>query len=67
MLATLDAVPYWMVSVASLAGTVVSWNPTKRAYKGTATTGDWALVVGSTLLSTYSFYRTYSAWKEMHP
>lgn len=67
MLATLDTVPYWLVSAASLAGTVVSWQPTKRVYKGTASAGDWALVSGSTLLTAYSLYRTYSAWKEMHP
>jgi hypothetical protein len=45
----------------------VSWQPTKRAYKGTASAGDWALVAGSTLLTAYSFYRSYSAWKEMTP
>lgn len=67
MLATLDTIPYWVVSVASLTGTAVSWGPTKRVYKGTASTRDWALVMGSTLLSTYSLYRTYSAWKEMRP
>lgn len=66
MLAALDTVPYWVVSASSLAGTVVSWHPTKRAYKGTASTGDWALVAGSTLLTAYSFYRTYSAWKGSH-
>lgn len=67
MLAALDTVPYWMVSIASLTGTVVSWEPTKRAYKGTASAADWALVTGSTVLSAYSLYRTYSAWKEMNP
>lgn len=67
MLAALATVPYWVVSVASLTGTVVSWQPTKRAYKGTASAGDWALVAGSTLLTAYSFYRSYSAWKEMTP
>jgi len=67
VLATLDTIPYWVVSVASLAGTVVSWEPTKRVYRGTASKGDWALVVGSSVLSAYSLYRSYSAWKEMHP
>ena len=64
MLKSLDTLPYWIVSAASLVGTVVSWEPTKRAYRGTATPRDWALVSGSTLLSAYSLYRAYGAWKE---
>ena len=64
MLTSLNTIPYWAVSAASLVGTVVSWEPTKRAYKGTATTRDWVLVSGSTLLSAYSLYRAYGSWKE---
>lgn len=58
VLETLDETPYWLVSVASILGTVVTWDASKRLLKGgKTTTGEKVAVVASSALSIYSVYR----------
>jgi hypothetical protein len=61
LLETLDATPYWMVSVASLVGTYLTWDASKRLVSGGKTTMPEKLaVVASTALSAYSIYRFFT-------
>ncbi|NCX99939.1 MAG: hypothetical protein EBX35_15535 [Planctomycetia bacterium] len=58
LMETLDATPYWMVSVASLVGTYLTWDASKRLLGGGKTTTPEKLAVAaSTALSVYSIYR----------
>jgi hypothetical protein len=63
----LARIPYWAVSASSILGTVVTWNPTKRAYAGDAGVLDWTLVFASLVLTVYSFYRAYLKWRPSEP
>jgi len=55
---TLDATPYWVVSVTSLVGSYLTWDASKRLVSGGKTTTPEKLAVAaSTALSAYSIYR----------
>jgi hypothetical protein len=60
-LETLDATPYWMVSVASLVGTYLTWDASKRLIAGKKTTMSEKLAVAASgALSVYSIYRFFA-------
>jgi hypothetical protein len=58
VLDTLNATPYWAVSVASLVGTYLTWDASKRLVGGKKTSmGEKIAVVTSGALSVYSIVR----------
>lgn len=58
VLETLDGTPYWLVSVASILGSILTWDASKRLLKGGKTSmGEKVAVGASTALSAYSIYR----------
>jgi hypothetical protein len=58
VLDTLNATPYWAVSVTSLVGTYLTWDASKRLVGGKKTsTAEKVAVVASSTLSLYSIVR----------